>query len=179
MLTYLLSLLAEESDRLILTEMVGRYEQLSLKVADSILRNHNDTEDAVMAAWVSVIEHFDTAKRLYRKSQDIFKKWLTAVVRNTAKDEWRKRKKRPAPVEMWEIPSTANVEIESEVRMAAELIRSMPEQYSRVLTMRIFQEYSFKEIGKSLGCSTGTAQRRFNQALAAFRELMSAKQGEE
>lgn len=172
MLTYLLSLLAEESDRLILTEMVGLYQQLTLKVADSILRNHNDTEDAVMAAWVSVIEHFDTAKRLYRKSQEIFKSWLVVVVKNSAKDEWRKRKRGPVPVEMRDIPSTANVEAKSETRMAVELIRAMPEQHRRVLEMRILGEYSFKEIGKSLGCSADTAKRRFNQAVKVFRESM-------
>lgn len=177
MLTYLSSLLADESDRLVLTEMVGLYQQLTLKVADSILRNHDDTEDAVMATWVSVIEHFDTAKRLYRKSQEIFKSWLVVVAKNSAKDEWRKRNRGPVPVEMRDIPSTANVEAKSETRMAVELIRAMPEQHRRVLEMRILGEYSFKEIGKSLGCSEKAAQKRFERANEEFRKRMREKKG--
>lgn len=176
MLTYLSSLLADESDRLVLTEMVGLYQQLTLKVADSILRNHDDTEDAVMATWVSVIEHFDTAKRLYRKSQEIFKSWLVVVAKNSAKDEWRKRNRGPVPVEMRDIPSAANVEAKSEAHMAVELIRSMPEQHRRVLEMRILGEYSFKEIGKSLGCSAGAAERRYERAWKALKDLMKEKQ---
>lgn len=175
MLVYLLSLLDDVSDKAIFNEMFGRYEHRTLAIAMSILKNTYDAEDAVMAAWVKVALHFSTAKKHLSKSWSAFEGWLTVIVKNAAKDELRKRNRAPKPVEIWEIPSYVDIEAKSELHIILELIRSMPEQTRALLEMRIVGEYSFKEIGKSLGCSAGTAQRRYSRAMEVLRKQMGVR----
>lgn len=175
MLVYLLSLLDDERDKIVFNEMYERYERRTLSIAMNILHNTHDTEDAVLAAWEKVLLHFSIAKEYASKSWPMFEKWLDIVVRNAAKDELRKRKRRPEPMEMWDVPSCANTEAESELNMMLDLLYSMPDELQDLMTKRIVLGYTFREIGKALGCSEDTAKRRFIKAMEIFRERMGVK----
>lgn len=175
MLVYLLSLLDDESDKMIFTEMFMRYENRTFAIARNIIKNSHDVEDAVMAAWLKVVSHFPTAKKYLSDSWTAFEAWLTVVTKNAAKDELRKRRRSPEPIEMWDIPAHGSLEAESELHMVLELIRSMPDQTRPLLEMRLIGEYSFKEIGKSLGCNEGTAQRRYSRAMEDLRRRLAER----
>lgn len=172
MLVYFLSLLEDDSDRAILEEMYRRYKDKTLHIAMRILHDTYDAEDAVIDGWVKVVLNFDIAKKCYSNSWSEFGSWLTFVMKNTAKDVRKRRRRKRAleTIEILDIPSPADTEVEGELKMVFEKIHSMPAQTRDLLEMRILGEYSFEEIGKSLGCSEGTAQKRFSRAMKAFRE---------
>lgn len=168
MLVYLLSLIESEGDKEIFVSMFKQYERKAYTVCHTILDSQPDAEDAVMGGWVKVIEHLDTAKRYFVGSEPIFEPWLITIMKNTATDEWRKKKRAPIPMEIWDTPAvdTDATDPESEFRMMIDMIHSMPPQMRTVLEMRLVTDYSFKEIGKSLRCSEDAAEKRFVRAKA-------------
>lgn len=172
MLTYLLSLIETDGDKVIFTMMFERYERKALTTSMIVLHNRRDAEDAAVAAWVKVIDRFELAKEYFNKPRSEFEAWLITVVKNTAKDELRKKKKAPIPMEMWDMPSPEDIEAESRFRALTDMIHSMPEQFRDVLEMRIIEGRSFKEIGKAMRCSTSTAQKRFDAAKKELRKRL-------
>ena len=74
------------------------FEQIYAEHADAIyaflvrmLGNHSDADDCFQAAWLAVHRNMDSAYR----EQGQLRAWLYRIVRNTALDELRRRRRRP------------------------------------------------------------------------------------
>lgn len=110
-------------------------------------------EDAVHDTFIKFIQNYD---RLDSRSDGELERWLMAVVKNTALDALRKEG-REAALEDWE-PAAAPDLGEFEALVA--LIRSMPEEYRRVLELKFLAEWSLADIAGELGLTESAVKSR-------------------
>lgn len=175
MLIYLLSLIADEGDKELFISIYEQYSRKIYAIALQILKNIDDAEDAELDTWVRVIYNFSTAKKYLSESRRAFESWVVVIAKNLSKDELRRRRRAPQPLDMWDIPAQVDTEKETEHKMLKEEIRALPNESRRIMEMRI-EGRTFKEIGKVLGCNKDTAKRRYERAVNALREKMDAEQ---
>lgn len=173
MLIYLLSLIADEGDKELFISIYEQYSRKIYAIALQMLKNIDDAEDAELDTWVRVIYNFSTAKKYLSESRRAFESWIVVIAKNVSKDELRRKKRAPKPLDMWDIPVPANTEAEGYI-MLKDAIRSLPDESRRIIEMRM-EGRSFKEIGKALGCNKDTAKRRYERAVNALREQMGAE----
>jgi RNA polymerase sigma-70 factor (ECF subfamily) len=91
------------------------------------------------------------------------------LIREEARRSKRRksREERAAATEVVEIPPDLSL-LQAEVQEALQKIQ--PEMRDIIL-LKIWGEMTYSEIGKSLGLSTATAHRRYEEALAQLRTV--------
>ena len=174
MLALYLSMLEDDGDKAIFTEIYEPYERKIYAVAMHLTSSAPKAEDAVHDTMIKVIKHFDDAKKLFRKSCDEFDPWIVTITKNTALDILRKEGRTTEMAEDWDMPVPDNVHPESEFRALVGEIRGMPEKYRRVLELRLVLEWSFDEIGRELDITENTARTRFQRGRIMLRERLEA-----
>ncbi len=154
-------------DRGAFAQLVSKYERPLVNFLYRMTGDAGRAEELFQESFLRVFKHagrFDTSRK--------FKTWLYTIASNLARNELRRRGKElpltgvpastgPGPQEKLE-----SKEVEESVRGAVALL---PEDQRLVLTMRIYQELTYEEIGEILGCSTGTAKSRMFYAMEKLR----------
>lgn len=79
MLALYLSMLEDDGDKAIFTEIYEQYERKIYAVAMHLTSSAPKAEDAVHDTMIKVIKHFDDAKKLFRKSCDEFDPWIVTI----------------------------------------------------------------------------------------------------
>lgn len=169
MLLYYLSLLSDPGDGPLMTEMYETYKVRLYQYAFTLLHNQYDAEDAVMAAWERVARNFTKPKQCFMESQSSFFSYIRIIVKNLSLDEIKKRKRVTEFPENWDAPAPDNTEGQGEHDMIVARIKTMPVKSRKVLELQL-SGYSFKEIGKRLGCSEDAAQKRYSRAIEKLRK---------
>ena len=155
-------------------EEQSRFEQIYLKyrglmyhVADGILHNRQDAEDAVHNAFLQIIKHF-------RKFQSGPINDLTPQIVVLAKNEaisLRRKKKDEAPLEEGE-----NLVIESETitdyHALVDSFTRLPPIYRSVMEMKLLLGYSDGEIAAKLGLSKTAVSSRINRGRLLLRNIV-------
>ena len=109
--------------------------------------------------------------------------WVMRISHNLIMDYYRKNQKMPMIRETDEFSifsilheTSPNVEgriitdlIEKDLR---KIIKELPEDQLEVLTMRIYQDYSYNEIAELTGVSVNTALGRMRYAIAHLRKVI-------
>jgi RNA polymerase sigma-70 factor (ECF subfamily) len=145
-----------------------------LRLAQRILRNREDAEDAVQTAFLDALRHLDAFQGRSR-----FSSWLTRIALNAALMRLRSSRGRTG-TSLDEIPQR-----ETAVRLEVEEARPNPEQecslkearvllakaidglgplYTEVPHMRHVQDLSAKEVAQILGVPVGTVKARLHRA---------------
>lgn len=105
--------------------------------------------------FIKFLQHYD---QLCSRSDDQLERWLMVVVRNTALDTLRKEgRETELETQSWE-PATPPDQGEFEALVT--LIRTMPEDYRRVLELRFVGEWSLGDIARELGLTEGAVKSR-------------------
>lgn len=125
------------------------------RLAVQILGPGPKAEDAVHDAFMKLIQHFDDL----RDRQDTrVSGWLAVVVKNAALDMLRKDQHETAlEGVLWEPAVPAD---EGEFHALVALIRSLPEDYRRVLELRFVAEWSLAEIAEAMDITENTVKTR-------------------
>jgi RNA polymerase sigma-70 factor (ECF subfamily) len=150
--------------------------------AMSLSHNQTEAEDLVQDTYLRAVRAFE---QLTPDSN--LKGWLYVIARNTWKNRLRHAHSGPQFVEMHDDqhddaiaqarsnddPHAAYVaELErSSVRAAVE---ELPTLYREVIVLREFEELSYQEIAKILGCPPGTVMSRLARARDKLRVQLSA-----
>lgn len=169
MISQLILLLDDPSDAPLMIEMYEMYHIRLYKYASSLLHNQHDTEDAVQSTWERMARNFTIPKKCFLESHKSFFSYAATIVKNLAIDETKRRKKIVEFPENWDAPAPDNTEAQSAEQMMRDMIQAMPKDMQRVLSMQ-FSGFSFKEIGKALGCKEDAARKRFNKAYDALKK---------
>ena len=112
-----------------------------------------------------------------------FTTWLYRLVANACRDEFRRRKRRPATTQLQEgncIPggsvSEAFLRLElSETVLSA--LNELPPDMRLTVLLRYFEDMSYEDIAAALHCSQGTVASRLNRSLKTLaRKLAHLKE---
>ena len=145
------------------SQNVLKYSKSLFFVAKGVLKNDADAEDAVCNAIMKAYENFGQLKDI-----KAFKSWITRIVLNEAYMICRKNKNTQSIEEVLQEPSYT-VRYYDETW---EIVNSLEEEYKTVLILFYYNDFSIKEIAKTLDIATGTVKSRLNRGRQKVKELI-------
>ena len=170
-------------------QIMRRHNRLLFRTARSILKNDDDTQDALQEAYLLAWRALATFRSDARLST-----WLVRIVVNEALGRLRRQGPRPAQVmplnasidgdadgESPEMQMPANPDDQPERSLMRAQIRqqiearidTMPDAFRTVFMLRGVQELSVEEVAVVLGIPEATVRSRFFRARGILREGLS------
>ena len=165
-------------------QIMRRYNRLLFRTARSILRNDDDTQDALQEAYLSAWRALASFRSDARLST-----WLVRIVVNEALGRLRRDGAQIVPLsavvdtdgETLEMPMQANPDDQPErsamrmqVRQQIEArIDTLPEAFRTVFMLRGVEELSVEEVAAALDIPEATVRSRFFRARGILREGLS------
>ncbi|HUX08224.1 MAG TPA: sigma-70 family RNA polymerase sigma factor [Acidobacteriota bacterium] len=159
------------------------FEQLVLRyqkpILGLILRMCGDPGEAPDIAQRVFLKAYTKLQTFRRRSS--FKTWLYSIAMNLCRNELRRRKRWGYPQQIEETsvgvdPAVEDGLIGNERRqLLADGVELLPPMQKAVLVLRIYQELSFQEIGRTLGISENSAKVNFHYAVRRLREKLKER----
>ena len=167
--------------------LVDRYGAKALNFAWRLTDDYTTAQDIAQEAFLAVYTRratFDTARR--------FSTWLYRIVGNLCRMEWRRRRRKVAPLDGGSVaagdpadlaaetladpgPSPSELagrnELERRVRRA---VAQLPEKLRAVFVLSFYEGLRYKEIADLLGCSVGTVASRKHLAMQRLQQSLGA-----
>lgn len=151
--------------------------KLMYKVAYDILRNKEDAEDAVHAAFVSLAESFDEIESIdcsrisglcalisKHKATDIVRKKKHVSTKQIDEYEWLDENPERSPEICFERKEM--------VRYVKELLSKLPDSTKDIMILKYYYGLSCAEISKIVGLSSKTVEMRVYRAKLKIREIV-------
>ena len=148
-----------------------RHEKFLMKVVVRMTRDLDAAEDIVQDAFIKAY------KRLHVfEGRSSFRSWLYQIAVNTARNRFRKFARESGNSEFTDM----GVESQAENKMIALDVRAvlqkeierLPDRQKTALTLRIFDDLSFKEIAELMSCPYDTAKANYRHALLKLKERL-------
>lgn len=153
----------------------GLYDLYAKKIYDFLyFRTHHKqtAEDLASSVFTKALERiaqFDSTKAK-------FSTWLYQIAKNTLVDHFRTLKYSQSIEDIWDMPSSVNVERDADTALALEKvkeqIKQLPALQRDIIVMRLWDGLSHKEISEILGISEGNSKVSFSRAVSKLRVEM-------
>ena len=171
-----------------LNELFGNCMPRLFRVADCVLHNYHDSEDALQDSLLSALRHIDQFK-----GNSQFSTWLYSIVRNAALAKLRRQKAHvllsmdePVSEEETELgaseifadpgPDPERTCAQSELSCAfARIMEDLPANYRAIIRLCDFEGFSGKEAAARLGLSVSALKAQHHRARLAIRESRRAQ----
>lgn len=159
-----------------LTRFFELYEQKMYRVAQGILHNESQAEDAVMAAFEGIVRAGQIPRNPTSKKAE---RLAFAAVRNAAIDQYRKNTRerwrtQPLTEDVFAIPAQDVDEPERSLLAEAgfdSLIEPLKTSQKEILRERFVEGNSARETADKLGISEASVRKRQQRAIADIRTL--------
>ncbi|MDQ3340866.1 MAG: RNA polymerase sigma factor [Myxococcota bacterium] len=150
--------------------LVRRHNQPVYRACRAVLRNDQDAEDAVQAAWLNAFRALQNFR-----SESSFRTWITRIAINEATTRLRKR--HLVPTEELAMPDSQSPERElvtKELSLRLEReIDALPEGLRSVLVLRDVIELDTKETASCLGIEDENVRVRLHRARQALAQRLA------
>lgn len=152
--------------------LVERYQKEIFNFAVRILGNIHDAEDVCQISWISAWNSIG------RFNGGSFRSWILHIVANDCRDEFRRRK-RAATLSIDNCPISImsnlvdNCAKDIEMReVIQEALLKLPHEQRTIITLREYNNLTYDEIAKVIGCSIGTVRSRLNRGRIKLRNIL-------
>ena len=161
--------------------LVIRHQNAAYSLALRFLRTREAAEDVTQEAFVRAWRAIDTFRG------DRFRSWLLRIVANAARDELRRRKRRPQRSldETWDDSDMASIDPvepglgpqeraeQTELRGVLErALAELPEEWRMVVLLSDVHGLSYEEIADAVDAPLGTVKSRLSRARGRLRQLL-------
>ncbi|WP_300417807.1 sigma-70 family RNA polymerase sigma factor [uncultured Oscillibacter sp.] len=167
MLAICLAMLETEQDQRRFTRLFEAHEKKIYGVALHILGNQTQAEDAAQQTWLKLVQNWDRISALPWKETEGY---AVTAAKNCALDMLRLEGRTTALPEDWDPP--AREDGQEEYRYLISLIRSLPENYRRVLELKLVEERSNRDIARRLHISESAVSTRVLRGRAMLKERL-------
>jgi RNA polymerase sigma-70 factor (ECF subfamily) len=161
--------LVKNGERSAFSLLVRRHQKGLLRISQRFLKDINLSEDVVQESFIKAFEKLHTFE-----ARSSFKSWLIQIAINTAKNKIRDRREESTDMETIPIAVLAVAETSlvhgSIARHIQRHIDELPQKQKMALTLRIYEDLSFKEIAEIMECPYDTAKANYRHALLRLRE---------
>lgn len=171
MLIYL-QMIETEEDRSKFEVIYNQYRLLMFSVANKILNNQYDAEDAVHQAFVSIIDNLDKIKEADCPET---KSYVVIITERKAIDIIRSRK-HLSREELIDAVHGIEIPLPGDNGLA-DAMAKLPARYREILLLRFDNGYSTKEIAKMLDMTEGSTQKLIWRAKEALRKELDMENG--
>lgn len=177
---------ARSGDGQAFAELTGRYRASIQRRLFRILRNHEDTQDALQDALVKAYTHLDDFRGSCR-----FSTWLTTIAVNVALMRLRKRKSQrevslsqpgdnDQTSEIWDFPDhSPDAEQVYARRQAIELLENaaqrLPPHYRSIVHHYHVRERGLQQAAAAVGITVAAAKSRLLRARLTMRSALEKK----
>ena len=165
-----------------LAAAAGLYDLTSVRLvrfATTITRNQHDAEDAVASALLKVVSNIEV---LFEARNP----WafLLQMVRNDALLILRKKKRWTSAAARFgqcladliqAHPKVDQVESRESMQQVWRAIRQLPTEQAEVVVLKIWEEFTFHQIGQTLGIPPATAASRYRYGLTKLHEMLGSQ----
>ena len=167
MLVYYLQMLDTPEEKIRFEQIYLKYRGLMYHVADSILHDRQEAEDAVHNAFLRVIKKFSRFQKIPVKD---LAPLVTVIARNEAISLLRK-KKDVVPLEDWEGFAETAEEV-SDYHALVDTFTRLPQTYRAAMEMKLLLGYSDGEIAAKLGLSKKAVSVRISRGRQLLRDIV-------
>jgi RNA polymerase sigma-70 factor, ECF subfamily len=168
-----------------LNELFGNSMPRLFRVADCILHNYHDSEDALQEGLLSALRHIAQFK-----GNSQFSTWLFSIVRNSALAKLRKQRAHPSvsiedqssdeeaepvPAEILADPRPDPERGCEQTELScqfAQTLEGLPANYRAIIRLCDFEGFSGKEAAQRLGLTVSALKAQHHRARLAVRESM-------
>jgi RNA polymerase sigma-70 factor (ECF subfamily) len=158
------------------TELVRRHQRGLLRIVLRLTRELPLAEDIVQETFIKAYE-----KMALFEGRSSFKSWLYQVGLNTAKNRFRSRPPEEFTTDIVQGGVDAGAERDLVKGDVSRLLRAqvdlLPERQRVAITLRVFEDLSFKEIAQIMNCPYDTAKANYRHALLKLREKFELEMG--
>ena len=151
--------------------LMQRHGKFLMKVVVRMTRDLDLAEDIVQEAFIKAFRRLSMFE-----GRSSFRSWLYQIALNTARNRFRKNSRETLTGETAEMV----VESQAESQMIAldvkgilqKEIDRLPDRQRQALTLRVFDDLSFKEIADIMACPYDTAKANYRHALLKLKERL-------
>ncbi len=171
---------AKSSSQAAYTDLLNLYWGDIYRFLYSKCKNEYDAEDLTIKTFSKAFD-----KLVQYNSKYIFKNWLLAIAKNLHIDFLRSQSKKineiaiekEAVIIIADINPTAEDQLIQEQHLASllKMIKQLRPNYREVISLRYFQEYSYKEIAEELNESLSSVKVKLLRARKLLSELIQRK----
>ena len=166
MLTLYLQMLETPEEKVRFEEIYLNYRGMMFHVAEGLLHNNQDAEDAVHNAFLRIIKKFSKFQKTPVKELAP----LVAVIARNEAISLQRKKKDTAPLEEWD-SFAETAESVSDYHTLVETFTRLPQTYRAALEMKLLG-YSDGEIASKLGLSKTAVSTRISRGRQLLRSIV-------
>ena len=166
-----------------LAMLINRHKHKIYGFIISKIQDRDLAEDVFQDTFIKVI---NTLKRGKYNEEGKFLPWVMRIAHNLVIDYFRKSNRMPkfdtkSDFDIFSVIKDEDLNVESSLIKnqiesdAKSLLKELPEDQREVLEMRIYKEYSFKEIAYKTDVSINTALGRMRYALINLRKIIEER----
>lgn len=165
MLIYL-AMIDSPEDQSKFENIYNAYKGLMFYIANKILHNEQDSEDAVHNAFIKIAENINKiGEPVCPKTQS----YVVTIVENKAIDLYRANQRRK---EITYIDDISGIAVETQDAQGLEYcILQLPARYREVILLKYYHGFSCKEIAKQLGISEANAIKLDQRAKRKLQQI--------
>ncbi len=155
-------------------ELVRRHQRGLLRLVMRLTRELPLAEDIVQESFIKAYEKIELFE-----GRASFKSWLFQIGLNTAKNRFRARSPEEFTTDLQVggvDPGAERELVKGDIsrRLRAEVDR-LPERQRIAISLRVFEDLSFKEIAQIMNCPYDTAKANYRHALLKLRETFEVE----
>lgn len=167
-----------KGDRKAFSELVQRHQRSLLRLSLRFLRDPMLAEDVVQESFIKAYEKLDLFE-----GRASFKSWLFQIAVNTAKNRLRSMPHDHISIDEVMIggvdAGAENGMVRNDLtRILRAEIEQLPERQRIAVTLRVFEDLSFKEIAEIMTCPYDTAKANYRHGLMRLKERLEELQSE-
>lgn len=152
-------------------QLVQRHEKFLLKTVVRMTRDLDAAEDVVQDTFIKAYKRLNLFE-----GRASFRSWLYQIALNTARNRFRKHSRETVGIDNLDVAVDGEVEsrmIALDVRgILQKEIALLPDRQRTALSLRIFDDLSFKEIAEIMHCPYDTAKANYRHALLKLKERL-------
>ena len=171
MLLFYLGMVETDEEQSKLSKIYCEYNKIMMYTALGILKNETLAQDAVNDAFIRVITnlHKIKADEIYTPKT---KSFLIKIVKNVSIDIINDEKKQHG-VDFYDVEDDGVIAFQSnknnvddimDVKAVCEAIKQLPETYKEILELKIYRDFTDKEIANFLNISHAAVRKRLQRA---------------
>jgi len=164
---------AKDGDLGAMDQLISRHHGSVFRTAVGILGDEDAASDVVQETFLKAFKGLGKFR-----GDASFKTWVLAIAANEARGVLRKagrRKEFPlekvGPVSSEDMPVDETMAREEDTKRMKELLSQLPEKQRQAVTLRIFEDLSFREIGAVIGSSEGAARVNYHHGIRRLKEM--------
>ena len=159
-----LQMLETSEEKVRFEELVHTYKNLMFYVANQILNNDHDAEDAVQQAFFAILKNFEKISEIKCPKTRLF---VVTIVERKAIDLYRSKQKKvivPFEEEFINVPAASAVESAADKTDLARAMAMLPARYRELLFLKFDSGYSEREIAVMCSMTEANVRKTIQRA---------------